>query len=299
MISNDMHKALRQRVLTLDGAMGTMLQKARAEAGCIDLLCLSSPETIEDIHMQYLQAGADIITTDTFNANAISLARYDAAHLVTDICREAVAAARRAVGRSGRQAWIAGDVGPTGISLSMTAEESDVDFDTLRGAYREQIGALAEAGADLILLETIFDTLNAKAAISALLEVRASTGLELPLMVSATLTESGRLLSGQTLEEPNRPSSSCRRSSICHAPSASTPMPACPTRWGAIPQRRPTWPRHCAYPFLRECSTSWEAAAAQPRPISGLSLPRRHERSHAPYQHMILRLRCGLPVWRL
>ena len=200
MISNDMHKALRQRVLTLDGAMGTMLQKARAEAGCIDLLCLSSPETIEDIHMQYLQAGADIITTDTFNANAISLARYDAAHLVTDICREAVAAARRAIGRSGRQAWIAGDVGPTGISLSMTAEESDVDFDTLRGAYREQIGALAEAGADLILLETIFDTLNAKAAISALLEVRASTGLELPLMVSATLTESGRLLSGQTLE---------------------------------------------------------------------------------------------------
>lgn len=200
MIRNDIHKALRQRVLTLDGAMGTMLQKARAEAGCIDLLCLSSPETVEDIHMQYLQAGADIITTDTFNANAISLARYGAAHLVPDICREAVAAARRAIGRSGRQAWIAGDVGPTGISLSMTAEESEVDFDTLRDAYREQIGALAEAGADLILLETIFDTLNAKAAISALLEVRASTGLELPLMVSATLTESGRLLSGQTLE---------------------------------------------------------------------------------------------------
>lgn len=200
MIRNDIHKALRQRVLTLDGAMGTMLQKARAEAGCIDLLCLSSPETVEDIHMQYLQAGADIITTDTFNANAISLARYGAAHLVPDICREAVAAARRAIGRSGRQAWIAGDVGPTGISLSMTAEKSEVDFDTLRDAYREQIGALAEAGADLILLETIFDTLNAKAAISALLEVRASTGLELPLMVSATLTESGRLLSGQTLE---------------------------------------------------------------------------------------------------
>lgn len=200
MILNDINKALRQRVLTLDGAMGTMLQKARSETGCIDLLCLSSPETVENIHMQYLQAGADIITTDTFNANAISLARYRAAHLVPDICREAVGAARRAIGRSGRQAWIAGDVGPTGISLSMTAEESDVDFDTLRGAYREQIGALAEAGADLILLETIFDTLNAKAAISALLEVRASTGLELPLMVSATLTESGRLLSGQTLE---------------------------------------------------------------------------------------------------
>lgn len=197
---NNIHEALRQRVLTLDGAMGTMLQKARAEAGCIDMLCLSSPETIEDVHLQYLQAGADIITTDTFNANAISLARYGAAHLVPDICREAVAAARRAIDRSGRQAWIAGDVGPTGISLSMTAEESEVNFDTLRNAYREQIGALAEAGADLILLETIFDTLNAKAAISALLEVRASTGRELPLMVSATLTESGRLLSGQKLE---------------------------------------------------------------------------------------------------
>ncbi len=82
-------------MLTLDGAMGTMLQKARAEAGCIDLLCLSSPDTIEDIHLQYLQAGADIITTDTFNANALSLSRYGASHLVKDICREAVAAARQ------------------------------------------------------------------------------------------------------------------------------------------------------------------------------------------------------------
>lgn len=200
MTHNDIHQALRERVLILDGAMGTMLQKARAEAGCIDMLCLSSPETIEDIHLQYLQAGADIITTDTFNANAISLARYGASHLVPEICREAVAAARRAIERSGRRAWIAGDVGPTGKSLSMTADDADTDFDTLRAAYLQQIGALAEAGADLILLETIFDTLNAKAAISALLEVRESTGRELPLMVSATLTESGRLLSGQTLE---------------------------------------------------------------------------------------------------
>lgn len=200
MIHNDIHQALRERVLTLDGAMGTMLQKARAEAGCIDLLCLSSPDTIEDIHLQYLQAGADIITTDTFNANALSLSRYGASHLVKDICREAVAAARRAIRRIGRQAWIAGDVGPTGKSLSMTSDDTDVDFDTLRAAYLEQIDAIARAGADLILLETIFDTLNAKAAISALLEVRESTGLELPLMVSATLTESGRLLSGQTLE---------------------------------------------------------------------------------------------------
>ncbi|MDE5921532.1 MAG: homocysteine S-methyltransferase family protein, partial [Paramuribaculum sp.] len=200
MTHNDIHQALRERVLILDGAMGTMLQKARAEAGCIDMLCLSSPETIEEIHLQYLQAGADIITTDTFNANAISLARYEASHLVPEICREAVAAARRAIERSGRRAWIAGDVGPTGKSLSMTADDADTDFDTLRAAYLQQIGALAEAGADLILLETIFDTLNAKAAISALLEVRESTGRELPLMVSATLTESGRLLSGQTLE---------------------------------------------------------------------------------------------------
>lgn len=105
-----------------------------------------------------------------------------------------------AIRRSGRQAWIAGDAYPTGKSLSMTSDDTDVDFDTLRAAYLEQIDALARAGADLILLETIFDTLNAKAAISALLEVRESTGLELPLMVSATLTESGRLLSGQTLE---------------------------------------------------------------------------------------------------
>ena len=208
---------------------------------------------------RYLQAGADIITTDTFNANALSLSRYGASHLVKDICREAVAAARQAIRRSGRQAWIAGDVG-TGKSLSMTSDDTDVDFDTLRAAYLEQIDALARAGADLILLETIFDTLNAKAAISALLEVRESTGLELPLMVSATLTESGRLLSGQTLEAfivsisharplsvglncgfgPSRPSNSCRSCNTRHAPSAFTPTPDCPTPWDATPPHPPT-----------------------------------------------------------
>lgn len=199
-----------KKVLVLDGAMGTMIQRlGLGEAdfrgkefanwhcelkGCNDLLSLTSPESIEQIHRAYIEAGADIIETNTFNSNAISLADYGLADKAREIARAGALVARRAA--EGTPTLVCGSMGPTNVSLSLGG---DVDFDRMAQAYSEQAAGLIEGGADLLMIETAFDTLNAKAAIAGVEAARDETGKDIPLMISATLTESGRLLSGQTL----------------------------------------------------------------------------------------------------
>lgn len=219
-------EAARNRVLVLDGAMGTMIQRHqlgeedfRGEEfkhlpgvlkGCNDLLVLTRPDIISGIHDAYLEAGADIIETDTFNANAVSMRDYGLQGEVERINREAARLARESVIRheaaTGRKAYVAGSVGPSNIALSMpdvSGDEGGCDFAGMASAYGEQCLALMRGGVDFILLETIFDTLNAKAAIYGLHCARGQWlregGEEVPVMVSVTLTQSGRTLSGQTV----------------------------------------------------------------------------------------------------
>lgn len=209
--------ALKSEILILDGAMGTMIQQAgtteahyhgagivsdRMLKGCNDLLCLTAPDIVLDIHRQYLDAGADIIETNSFNANRLSLREYGVEEEVRRINAAAAALARRAVESHGA-GWVAGSVGPTGKSLSMSQSLDDgepVSWDELYEAYLEQISALIEGGVDILLIETVFDGLNAKAAIAAAQEAMETVGREVPVMISVTLTESGRTLSGQTLD---------------------------------------------------------------------------------------------------
>ena len=217
---------LDQRILLLDGAMGTMIQGCRLdEAGyrgeCLrdhprdlkgdnDLLVLTQPEVVRAIHDAYLDAGADIISSNTFNATSIAQADYGLEGRVRDIN---VAAARLARGCAdawtvrtpGQPRFVAGALGPTPRTASISPDVNDagarnVTFEQLRAAYREQAEGLLEGGADLLLVETIFDTLNAKAAIFALDELMADTGERLPVIISGTVTDaSGRILSGQTV----------------------------------------------------------------------------------------------------
>ena len=222
-----LEKLVTERILVLDGAMGTLLQQlsfAEDEfrgsqfaahphdlAGCNDLLSLTQPEAITTIHRRYLEAGADILSTNTFNANAISLEDYGLADKVCEINRAAVACARRAVdqvgvGSSGRPRLVAGSIGPTNRTASLSPEVDDpgyraVTFDDLVAAYQGQAAALVEAGVDALLPETTFDTLNLKACLFAIENCFGLSGLRLPVMVSVTITDrSGRTLSGQTLE---------------------------------------------------------------------------------------------------
>lgn len=230
--------ALKERVLVLDGAMGTMVQRYklgesdyRTERfkdhpvnvkGNNDLLSITQPLVIQDIHRQYLEAGADIIETCTFGAQRISQSEYRAEHLVREINIAAARNARQAVkdflsqpGNGGKQAWVAGSIGPTGKTLSMSPDVEDasvrsITFDEMVEAYLEQILALQEGRVDFFLVETIFDALNAKAAIYALDLAKEKTGQSLPLMISVTIADkSGRTLCGQTLE--------AFWASICHA----------------------------------------------------------------------------------
>ena len=221
-----MNTKLTDKVLVLDGAMGTMIQRLKltesdfrgdmfADSNCQlagnnDLLSLTHPEKIAAIHRQYLEAGADIISTNTFNANAISQADYATEKLVKDINRAAAKLARSEAARfmaehPDRKIFVAGSVGPTNRSASMSPKMDDpayrdVDYDALLRAYREQIEALAEGGVDLILFETVFDTLNLKAGLESARQVSERLNRKLPVMVSATLAgPSGRILSGQTL----------------------------------------------------------------------------------------------------
>ena len=216
-----------QRILILDGALGTMIQKYnlseeefRGERfveqpgqmkGNNDLLCLTAPHVIQDIHRKYLEAGADIIETNTFNAQRISMADYH----VEDYCREINLAAAKLAREladeytrmnPGKPRFVAGSVGPTNKTCSMSPDVNNpafraITFDELALAYQEQMEALIEGGVDAILIETIFDSLNAKAAIYAAMEAMEKMGREVPLMLSITVSDTGgRTLSGQTLD---------------------------------------------------------------------------------------------------
>jgi 5-methyltetrahydrofolate--homocysteine methyltransferase len=217
-------KAASQRILVLDGAMGTQIQGLefgeshfrgdRFQScscnlnGDNDLLALTAPQAIEDIHFAYAMAGADILETNTFSATSIAQADYGMQEVVYELNRDAARLARRAALRAersdGRRRFVAGAVGPTNRTASLSPDVNNpgyraVTFDDLRAAYGEQVRGLIDGGADLILIETIFDTLNAKAAIFASGEIFAERGVHLPLMISGTITDrSGRTLSGQT-----------------------------------------------------------------------------------------------------
>ena len=213
-----------QRILITDGAFGTEIQNCRLseadyagdlglsadQKGNNDILALTLPEILEGIHRAYFAAGADIAETNTFSANRISQADYAAEHLVREINLASAQLARKVAdefaAQDGRPRFVAGAIGPTNKTLSLSPDVNDpgfreIDWDFLVDVYKEQAAALIEGGSDFILVETIFDTLNAKAAIMAIKQLEAELGQEVPLMLSMTLTDlSGRNLSGHTVE---------------------------------------------------------------------------------------------------
>ncbi len=213
-----------ERILVLDGAMGTMIQALRLDEagfrntrfadwprdlrGNNDLLILSQPEKVRDIHLAYFRAGADIVSTNTFSSTAIAQADYGMEALVSELNREGARLVREAAAiaekEDGRPRFVAGALGPTNRTASISPDVNNpgfraVTFDELKAAYREQAAALIEGGVDIILVETIFDTLNAKAALYAVAELEDERGVSVPVMISGTITDlSGRMLSGQT-----------------------------------------------------------------------------------------------------
>ncbi|MEN0651466.1 MULTISPECIES: homocysteine S-methyltransferase family protein [Hyphobacterium] len=217
--------AAKQRILVLDGAMGTQIQNLKPSEedyrgtrfadwsspvqGNNDLLNLSRPDAIREIHEHYFEAGADIVETNTFSATTIAQADYKMESIASEIAREGARIAREAADNvteaTGIQRCVAGAIGPTNKTLSLSPDVNDpgfreVDFDQVYAAYYEQAEAMAPY-VDFMLVETIFDTLNAKAAIKALLDLADKTGEHIPLMISGTITDaSGRTLSGQTTE---------------------------------------------------------------------------------------------------
>lgn len=223
----DIRKQLEDRILVLDGAMGTMIQRHKLDEedfrgnqfqnskvdlkGNNDLLSITRPEIIQEIHEQYLEAGADIVETNTFSGTTIAQSDYKLEDAVYDINFESAKLARLACDKFTKQnpdrpRFVAGAMGPTNRTASMSPNVSDpgfraITFDELATAYKEQAKGLIEGGSDLLLIETVFDTLNAKAAIFGVLELYEEIGKELPIMISGTITDaSGRTLSGQTVE---------------------------------------------------------------------------------------------------
>src|SRR5258708_1436058 len=213
-----------KRILILDGAMGTMIQEykldeagyrgARFDAwnrevrGNNDCLNLSQPDSIRDIHLQYSRAGADIVSTNTFSSTSIAQADYGLQEIAYQLNLEGAQLGREAAttaqAEDGRTRFVAGALGPTNRTASISPDVGDpgyraVTFDQLRDAYAEQVRGLLDGGADLLLIETIFDTLNAKAAIYAIMDETEARGIRVPIMISGTITDlSGRVLSGQT-----------------------------------------------------------------------------------------------------
>lgn len=218
-------EAAKKRILVLDGAMGTMIQNYKLEEedyrgerfkdhpallkGNNDLLNLTQPDIIQKIHEAYLEAGADILETNTFNGTSISQADYQLEGLAYEINKAGASIAKKAAEKytaldPEKPRFVAGSVGPTNKTASLSPDVNDpgfraIDFDALKEAYSEQVHGLIDGGADIILIETIFDTLNAKAALFATEDVMEEKEVELPIMVSGTITDaSGRTLSGQT-----------------------------------------------------------------------------------------------------
>jgi 5-methyltetrahydrofolate--homocysteine methyltransferase len=221
---SDIKTALQQRILIIDGAMGTMIQRRKlSEAdyrgnqfknwhtdvkGNNDLLSITQPQIIIDIHKQYLAAGADIIETNTFSSTSIAMADYDMQSLAYQLNVASAQCAKEAVKQSGKTAWVAGAIGPLNKTLSLSPDVNNpgyraVTFDEVVDAYYQQICGLAHGGVDIFLIETIFDTLNAKAAIFAIKKFyrQNADAPQKEIMISGTITDaSGRTLSGQTLE---------------------------------------------------------------------------------------------------
>lgn len=223
-ISDEIRAIAAKRILVFDGGYGTAIQAYSLgesdyrgtleltddQKGNNDLLSLTRPDIIEEIHTAYLDAGADIIETNTFSSTRISQADYGCEHLVRDLNIKSAEIARtaceKAEAKTGVKRYVAGSIGPTNKTLSLSPDVNDpgfreIDFDYLKETYREQCDALIEGGVDFLLIETVFDTLNAKAAGMAAQEAAEASGREVPLMLSMTLTDlSGRNLSGHTVE---------------------------------------------------------------------------------------------------
>ena len=225
--SDKLYKALSERILVLDGAMGTMLQRYKFSEedyrgerfknweyplkGNNDLLSLTQPHAIEEVHRKYLEAGADIIESNTFSGTTIAMADYHMEDLVYELNFESAKIARKvcdefSTANPEKPRFVAGSIGPTTKTASLSPEVNDpgfraITFEELRVAYKQQAEALLDGGADILLVETIFDTLNAKAALFAIDEIQEERKIEIPIMVSGTITDaSGRTLSGQTAE---------------------------------------------------------------------------------------------------
>jgi len=224
---SNIYKVLQERILVLDGAMGTMLQayKFNEEAfrgerfkdypsplqGNNDLLSITQPEAIKTIHGKYFEAGADIVETNTFSGTSIAMADYQMEDLVYELNYQSAKIAKEVANeytlkQPDKPRFVAGAIGPTNRTASMSPDVNDpgyraVTFNELRIAYKEQVQALIEGGVDILLVETVFDTLNAKAALFAIEEVKEEKNIDIPIMLSGTITDaSGRTLSGQTAE---------------------------------------------------------------------------------------------------
>ena len=222
-----LYKALNERILVLDGAMGTMLQRYNFQEedyrgerfkdwehplkGNNDLLSLTQPQAIAEVHSKYLEAGADIIETNTFSGTTIAMADYHMEDLVYELNYESAKIARKVCNEftaitPEKPRFVAGSIGPTNKTASLSPDVNDpgyraITFDELRIAYKQQAEALLDGGSDILLVETIFDTLNAKAALFAIDQIQEERKIQIPIMVSGTITDaSGRTLSGQTAE---------------------------------------------------------------------------------------------------
>ena len=214
---------IKKRILVLDGAMGTMLQRYKFEEedfrgerfkdfphplkGNNDLLSITQPEAVKSVHRAYFEAGADIVETNTFSGTTIGMADYYLEDLVYELNFQSAKIAREVADEfTDKPRFVAGSIGPTNRTASMSPDVNDpgfraVNFDDLKIAYKQQVEALIDGGCDLLLVETIFDTLNAKAALFAIEEVKEERNIDIPVMVSGTITDaSGRTLSGQTVE---------------------------------------------------------------------------------------------------
>jgi methionine synthase I (cobalamin-dependent) len=317
--------AARDRILVLDGAMGTMIQDLRLDEagyrgarfkdwpqdvkGNNDLLNLTQGEAIRDIHVAYLEAGADIVETNTFSSTTIAQADYAMEELAYELNLVGARLAREACDivtkrDPARPRFVAGALGPTNRTLSISPDVNNpgyraVSFDEMKDAYAEAVRGLVDGGADILLVETIFDTLNAKAALFAIDEVLEEKGVKLPVMISGTITDlSGRTLSGQTPEafwysvgtRTRSPSASTARSAPRKCapmwrswPASPTPssapirMPACPTSSANTTRARRRCRRWSGNSPQAASSTS-SAAAAAPRPATSAPSPRRSPR---------------------
>jgi 5-methyltetrahydrofolate--homocysteine methyltransferase len=225
--TTSLYDALRQRILVLDGAMGTMLQRHKFQEedfrgerfkdyehdvkGNNDLLSITQPEAIAGVHAQYFEAGADIVETNTFSATTVAMADYHMEDLVDELNIASAKIARKVADEftarePHKPRFVAGAIGPTNKTASMSPDVNDpgfraITFDELRVAYKQQAAGLIQGGVDILLVETVFDTLNAKAALFAIEQLKEELGIEIPVMVSGTITDaSGRTLSGQTAE---------------------------------------------------------------------------------------------------